>query len=765
MQVQEASSDVLSSQQAVHSLLSQLGLCSSLQFSGDYCRMSESAIWPAQRQYFNHQGLGERPAVSMNCPKVARAYADSIVCYWCDALDAGVAQADERFTILEIGAGQGEFIFHLIQCLLEAQELGDLPAIEWRCLVTDFSQANVEFMRAHPQLRAFQNSGRLVVGWYDIESNGGILLEQETVDQLNNAPVVIANQLMQSLPQDLFFIDKGQLYEGQVSVLCNFHEEYCFNANAPFDGLALKYRWQKIDSASWLERDQQHLLEQTVHVAKHGVVLFPSAATRAIDNIRTLCGEQLLFLCADYGTASEFSVRTATEPHWHVNGNFALPVNFNILEQVAEVGNGLSWSAQVNDDGLIFHGQLYSPVKHYFGGFQSEFIKQFYRCSPDLYLSQLHTGISANINLSESALLAKLADSGFDPQFFIEWYPQIARVIQQLSRHEMVRWRQAIEHVWQNYFLTTVLQQDHVFLNTVMISALDLKHWSLAKQLGDMLLELGLEDSTSLYHLGLACLQMGQWQSAADLAQLARDNCTDTDYFRDINQLQDTSLTHLASYQQIPTLDKINSIEKSLVMVPFSLALAEQLWLLLQDPIVAKNLGVEEFLSIQSVEAWLLDLKANQYFKTLAIVYKDYGVVGAITLVQKEDIALFAYTLGCTDRGTNLNDECLQMILEFAKEENISALICQDTGLDLSRDTLLQDHGFKPVDNNLCDVGDTHSNLVECEYSQEETELIEKKYYRFIVQPTTEDKIKLWLERYGTLLDSSIGKTPTANNS
>src|SRR5262249_41353996 len=124
---------------------------------------------------------------------------------------------DEPIYIVELGSGSGCFSFHLLSELhRKLQYFDQLAELDVKYVMTDFTPLTLADSREHENFTHFRESGKLSFALFrpeeqrEIVTYGGTKLSAETV---KNPLIVVANYIFDSLRQDVFRIDDGQLQE------------------------------------------------------------------------------------------------------------------------------------------------------------------------------------------------------------------------------------------------------------------------------------------------------------------------------------------------------------------------------------------------------------------------------------------------------------------------------------------------------------------------------------------------------------------------
>ena len=157
--------------------------------------LSKSILWDLQKKAYTEFGIESWtqkgvPFHITNNSLIAKQYAKTVFPLF----------KKGRVTFLEVGAGSGKFAFLFLS---ELFQLGiDKSSVCY--LLTDFAEKNVSFWEKHPSLTLWIQEGVIRPSIYDPL----ILSEQPP-----SFDVMIANYFFDTIPQDLFRVEKGELFE------------------------------------------------------------------------------------------------------------------------------------------------------------------------------------------------------------------------------------------------------------------------------------------------------------------------------------------------------------------------------------------------------------------------------------------------------------------------------------------------------------------------------------------------------------------------
>jgi hypothetical protein len=435
-------------------------------------RFSSSLVWRLQRRFFEQQGLrawseGAVPHYITSNPWIADAYA-RVVLGWlrdCTAPAAGgrgsFPPLDLRHPvhILELGCGSGRFGYLFLRRLLDLLERSSLAAVTIRYVLTDFTASTLDALRAHPALQGFVAAGLLDFARYDagrdrevrLLQSGDVLCEKT----LRNPLAVIANYVFDGLPQDVFTVRGGRLYEDRVSVTAPCPEA---SQAADLDDPALLDRieieWEELPAAEapYGDPELDRILHRYAARLDDTTILFPCAALGCVRDLARLADGRLLLLTGDKGYASEELLGGRTAPEMAVHGSFSLMVDYNAIGQWCEHrGGSFLHTSHLYSSLTVVACLLGTPP----GGLvetRLAFDEAVERQGPDDFFD-LKKAIDLRYeDWSLEQILAWLRFCGWDSNVFLACLPALSKHAEPapgLLQHEIHR---AVQEIWRTHF-------------------------------------------------------------------------------------------------------------------------------------------------------------------------------------------------------------------------------------------------------------------------------------------------------------------------
>ncbi len=298
-------------------------------------RLSVSPIWQLQKLAYNRLGVenwakGRVPFLMTNNSRFAAQVAD-IAC---------AAFPRQPFTVLELGGGCGKFAFLCIGELLKRK-------CRVSYLLTDASEKNVAYWQSHPRLKSWIDQG---------------ILKTAVLNPIAQDPppadFIVANYFFDSIPHDLFRVEKGVLFEGQVSLFfpiddASLGTPYAEGEKPDWDDPNLLSKIRTEVTFSPLEENPYPDFPEAVAVLEEYSrsfedlsFLFPIGALTAIRRITHSSKDDFLILASDRGPCCvEDLSGMSLIPSLHGSA-FSLPVNFHAISKYIEKNKGCALLSQ-----------------------------------------------------------------------------------------------------------------------------------------------------------------------------------------------------------------------------------------------------------------------------------------------------------------------------------------------------------------------------------------------------------------------------------
>ena len=418
-------------------------------------RLSQSVLWDLLRQFYERRGAdawtsGVLPHYATNNPRIADAYAEVVVAWLRE--HASSRSAERPVHVIELGCGAGRFAFLFLRALAQG---GRLEQARIRYVATDVSQRNLDFLRGHPAARDLFDAGVLDVARFDAVRDESLTMQISGTrlepNERGGPLVLLSNYCFDSLPQDLFLLRDGQLFEMLAKVDTN-----AGNGPEPepaIKGLHLSFEPRRAAPEYYAETELDDVLRGYRSSGLNGSLLFPSGALRCLRNVERIAGGPVLLVASDKGQLTpRFAIQdVAPDMEMHGDTCFSMMVNFDAIAEYARRRGG---DMLVPSHGA---GALYTVVATL--GHQLEqtevqaaFERALEKSGPDdfLYLAQRIGEQSHSLDFGEA--LAFVRFSGGDPQV---WNTCSMSLIKQAARSPAelrAELRTVARLGWRNYY-------------------------------------------------------------------------------------------------------------------------------------------------------------------------------------------------------------------------------------------------------------------------------------------------------------------------
>lgn len=502
-------------------------------------RLSRSAIWRLQRNYFEQQGIeawstGTVPHHITSSPFIADAYARIVSGYLRDCLliarrgkNSSMAPLDRRqpVYIVELGVGPGRFAYLFLKKFLAIQQASALGNIPIRYVMTDFTERNLEYWRKHPWLQRFIEQGVLDFACFDVEHDRELKLthsgETISAQNLRNPLVVIANYVFDSIPQDAFYISGGQLFETLVSLSAPEKEknvddqENSYRIDLLYDGHQVNGNYYKDARWNRILLDYKRRLPDTSF-------LFPTAALHCIRNLHRLSNGRMLLLSGDRGySCDEALLEGNGASTMAVHGSFSMTVDYQIIGEYSRLlGGQVLHPHRRSDDHLNISAFMFGDMPGDFMETRQSYSEAIEKFGPNDFftLKEGVAGIYEFLNLDQ--ILAFLRLSCWDYKRFFECLPALKKHLPDMTDNHKRQLHEALVKVWDSY-LPIGEESDLAFeLGTLMLEigfhaeAIEFLHRSVELQ--------GIAPGTA-YNMGVCYYSQGQLDQALDHVNQAID--------------------------------------------------------------------------------------------------------------------------------------------------------------------------------------------------------------------------------------------------
>jgi Tetratricopeptide repeat len=486
-------------------------------------RLSRSLLWAWQREFYCREGVrawtdSHIPHHITSCSFTAEAYARVAFAFLRDRAAAGGATAAAPVHIVELGSGPGRFAYLFLKSLLAHLRGSPCESVRVRYVMTDVAEKNLAAWQAHPSLSPLFESGVLDLARFEIGvsdelhllRSGDVLRPGEGQGPL----VVIANYVLDSIPQDAFSVDGGELRESLVTLSAPFR------APAPgepvdLSRLEIQHHHYPMRLPYYDDPLCDRILDEYRSRLPRAAFLFPIAAIAGMRSLLRLSGGSTLFLSGDKGfTRDEAFLSTHVDMLGivpHAADCFSMAVDYQILGAYCRLRGGEALHPAHRHDGLSVSAFLFDPPPGGFAETRRAYAEAIDRFGPDDFFTLISELDPLQDQRSFRYLLSLLRLSAWDFQILLSSIPRLKHHLPELSPIDRQDLFEAIEHVWDRY-LPLPEENDLAFqLGTLLI---ELQFYGDALRYLERSAALfGLEPGTA-YNLALCCYSLRQIEQA-----------------------------------------------------------------------------------------------------------------------------------------------------------------------------------------------------------------------------------------------------------
>ncbi|MGB8645585.1 MAG: tetratricopeptide repeat protein [Anaerolineae bacterium] len=427
-------------------------------------RLSQSMLWQLQRRFFERRGhaaWGSHivPSYITTNPFIAAAYARVIFGFIRDCARAGAPLGPldpaQPLYILELGAGAGRLAFNLLQSLTASLAHSCLRNIQIRYILTDLVAKNLDFVSTHPALQAWIQAGLVDFALFDAEHPAPLVLRHSgqvlAPGAVSNPLVLVANYFFDSIPQDAFYVENGQLNESLLKLTYPQPEPDLDDLDL-FRQLTLVYQRQPAAPDYYADPELNRLLEMYRRQVDQGAVDFPNVALDALRFFRELARDRLLLITGDKGYDRPENLEGRQEPGYAVHGSFSMMVNYHALGQYFANGGGQVLRTSYRYTGLNILAMLLGAPPDGYAETHQAFFEVIDRQGPDDFFS-LAQGIEPYLGgLSLDQFLSYLRLSGWDSHIFIKCFPTLLDQVGSATERQQDEVRRAVGQLWNHYY-------------------------------------------------------------------------------------------------------------------------------------------------------------------------------------------------------------------------------------------------------------------------------------------------------------------------
>ncbi len=416
--------------------------------------LSQSMIWSLQSRSYQ-AGMrawdtGAVPSHMSSNAFLADRYARVIEGF---ARDLGPAAGP--LTIIEVGSGAGRLAFYILHSMerLWQASTGSLPP--FRYVLTDFATDNIDAWQACGAFEDFVKRGLVDFAHFDADLPGTLTLRHsgEQIEAEGGLPnlVMVANYVVDTLRQDQFHVEDGQLFEVRVAAAVDQPAE--ISDPDVLSKIELDRDNVPADLPYYNDPALDALLERYRNKLKRSSFLIPVAFINAMRYLARMTDGPMLSLVGDRGYSTLAEMEGLAPASILVHGDyFTMPGNFDSLGAIAASSGG---GAMVSDDvdrlfvvGSFLFRARPAAMPELARAFRHAIVDGGPR---DLYSLLRNIGDAAK-NLPPAAALFALRLSNYDPRTMMQLSPAIEKAAREAPRQVRQAMIAALDRVAENHY-------------------------------------------------------------------------------------------------------------------------------------------------------------------------------------------------------------------------------------------------------------------------------------------------------------------------
>lgn len=423
--------------------------------------LSQSMLWKLQTDFFVNQGpeawiKGIVPQYITTNPYIANQYAKTVFGYLRDYAQRDDIDKNTVIYIMELAAGVGRFTYTFLKRFLHMIENSSLKDIKFKYIVTDFAERNIEYWQNHSFLKPYFESGILDCATFDIAKDNEIKLRHSgevlSSGKLKNPLILFANYTFDSLPQDTFYVNEGEIYEGLITITSP-EEKGDPNDKSILAGLDYYYTDKKIDGNNHYEdKNFNNVLMHYKNSLEDTAVYIPIIGLRCISRLRKLFNDDVILISADKGYKNEEAMFKNYHPFLSKHGCISMTVNFHAIELYFKELGGKAIHSIYEHENINVSLFMLSKGNNDFIETSMAYNEVIETIGPDGFYNIKKAIMPLSKSLTTKELLTFLRFTVWDARTLLELYNILLERIpneEDFPKDELV---DAINKVWEYYF-------------------------------------------------------------------------------------------------------------------------------------------------------------------------------------------------------------------------------------------------------------------------------------------------------------------------
>ena len=423
--------------------------------------LSQSMVWKLQSDFYSNQGpeawvKGIVPQYITTNPYIANLYAKTAFGYCRDFVASNNYKKDTTIYLLELAAGVGRFTYTFLKRFQSMLDKSSLKGLKFKYIVSDFAERNATYWQNHSYLKPYFESGVLDCAIFDMTKDEELTLcysgEVLRKGQLQNPLILFANYTFDSLPQDTFYVNEGEIFEGLITVTSQ-QEQPDPTDKSILAGLDYYYTDVQLTDSNYYKNSKLNdILSFYKGSLEDTAFSLPNLALNCIERLRMLFQDDILLLSTDKGYRNIESMNKNYHPFLSKHGSISLTVNFHALELFFNSLGGKAIHSLYDHENVTMSLFLLSNRSHDFIETSMSYQEIVESIGPDDFYVLKKAIVPHNATLTTKELLTFLRYTVWDSRTFLEFYNTLLdriRTEEDFPTEELV---DVINNVWENYF-------------------------------------------------------------------------------------------------------------------------------------------------------------------------------------------------------------------------------------------------------------------------------------------------------------------------
>jgi tetratricopeptide (TPR) repeat protein len=424
-------------------------------------QLSESMLWNLQKDFFANQGpeawtKGIVPQYITTNPYIANLYAKTIFGYLRDYVTRTDIDKKSTIYIMELASGVGRFTYTFLKRFLHIIENSPFKGLKIKYIVTDFSEKNIEYWQNHSFLKPYFDCGILDSATFDISKDDQLKLRSSgeilSKGNLKNPLILIANYTFDSLPQDTFYVNKGELFEGLITITSP-EGKVNLEDKSILHGLDYYYTDNKINGNNYYEDDDfNDILLYYKNKLEDTSFSLPIMAMRCISRLKRLFNDDIILISADKGYKDVKSMLKNSHPFLSKHGCISMTVNFHSMEQYFKNIGGKALHSIYDHENINMSLFLLTNSSHNFVETTMAYNDIIESVGPDDFYILKKAVVPLSESLETKQILTFLRFTGWDARTFQEVYNILLERLETEEDFPVDELIIVMNKVWEHYF-------------------------------------------------------------------------------------------------------------------------------------------------------------------------------------------------------------------------------------------------------------------------------------------------------------------------